>query len=142
MQHGRGNPADRPVPYVMDEQEKKLDAPIRYYTQPDNLNTIFVPEKRTMTYRYQPQQAYNDLQADMDHEWEHGSEDFDFYAEDFMNQHFKKQGFNWPWWFVITMPFYYFWSEYLYARYPDEYHWRKPMPCGLDEPDKFLAPDS
>ena len=43
-------------------------------------------------------------------------------------QHFKKQGWLFPWIIMGNLFFIYFWLEYLYQHFPDDDYWRKPHP--------------
>lgn len=61
------------------------------------------------------------------HEWEHCSEDYDFQCEDPDSQHYKKQGWVWVWILAAGIVFIYPFIDFLYAHYPDDDYFRKPM---------------
>ncbi|CAD8056116.1 unnamed protein product [Paramecium primaurelia] len=86
--------------------------------------------------------AQQDQDADVNHEFDYESEDCDFQTESFRTQHFRKRGPMWPWALIATMPFVYFWVEFLYQRYPDEDHWRITHPPPLNYPDSEDTDDT
>ena len=94
---------------------------------------------------FKPHKVYSEpvfplppLEFDMDeniaHEMDYGSEDMDFQPEDFKTQHFHRQGWITTWVLFGIMPFLYFIWELLYQHYPDHLHFRKPHPYYYGHP--------
>ena len=84
-------------------------------------------------------QADFHLVHDMDHEADFGSEDMDFQPDDFRTQHFHKQGWVWPWFFMGFAGAIYFAMELAYQHYPDHNFFKKPFPLGLNHPDSNFS---
>merc|ERR1711957_62322 len=79
-----------------------------------------------------------EIDDEVAHEADFGSEDLDFQPEEFTTQHFHRVGWLWPWLIMGFSGLLYCIGELLYQKAPDHLTYRKPHPYHLGHPDSAM----
>ena len=103
-----------------------------------NPNVNFSPDTYNKNFYFYPPAMEVELEDNIAHEVDYGSEDADYQPEDFSTQHFHRQMYILHWIIVANMFLIYTGVELLYQHYPDHLHYRKPHPFYKGYPEEEL----